>query len=63
MKRHRFFRGVDWDKLALRQALPPFVPKASSPTDTSYFEAEPVEPDDPEVDLVTVPEGAFRCFG
>jgi len=63
VKRHRFFRGVDWDKLLQRHALPPIIPKASSPTDTSYFEVEAIEPDDPEVDLVVVPESAFKTFG
>jgi len=63
VKRHRFFRGVDWDKLALRHALPPIVPHASGPTDTSYFEVEPLEPDDPELEKQVVPEGAFSVFG
>merc|ERR1711990_1422697 len=43
VKRHRFFRGIDWEKLGQRHALPPLVPHSASPTDTSYFEIEPVE--------------------
>lgn len=62
VKRHRFFRGVDWAKLAQRHALPPIVPHATSPTDTSYFEVEALEPDEPEVDAVVVPEDAFSVF-
>lgn len=66
VKRHRFFRGVDWDQLLQRVAPPPsacVVPRSSSPTDTSYFEVEPVEADEPEVERQAVPEGVFKVFG
>jgi len=63
VKRHRFFRGVDWDKLEQRHALPPLVPHSTSPTDTSYFEIEPIEPDEAEVEKQTVPDGVFKVFG
>lgn len=63
VKRHRFFRGVDWEKLSQRHALPPIVPRAASPTDTSYFEVEPLEPDEPEVEKQVVKEGIFAIFG
>jgi protein-serine/threonine kinase len=35
IKQHPFFRGVDWANM--RRVQPPFVPKLSSITDTSYF--------------------------
>lgn len=43
IKRHPFFRGVDWN--GLRRIRAPFEPKLSSNIDTQYF------PDDiPQVD-------------
>ncbi|KAJ6339130.1 hypothetical protein OIU76_008565 [Salix suchowensis] len=35
VKAHPFFKGVDWDNLALQKAA--FVPNPSSVDDTSYF--------------------------
>lgn len=35
VKAHPFFRGVDWDNLALQKAA--FVPNPNSVDDTSYF--------------------------
>lgn len=47
IKRHPFFRGVDWD--GIREFSAPFVPKLSSITDTSYFSTEELDqiPDGP----------------
>ena len=38
IKRHAFFRGVDWANM--RHVQPPFVPQLASITDTSYFPTE-----------------------
>lgn len=35
-KEHKFFAGIDWDKLA--EAPAPFIPNLKSDTDTRYFE-------------------------
>ncbi len=40
IRRHPFFRGVNWSNL--RAARPPFVPNLKSITDTSYFPIEDV---------------------
>ncbi|KNE69120.1 AGC/PKC protein kinase [Allomyces macrogynus ATCC 38327] len=40
IKRHAFFRGVDWDALTRKQIAPPFVPRLTSATDTSNFDTE-----------------------
>ncbi|KAJ3146454.1 hypothetical protein HDU86_008506 [Geranomyces michiganensis] len=42
IKRHPWFRSIDWDELPL--SVPPFVPTLKSDTDTSYF--DPVEDDE-----------------
>ncbi|EFA77558.1 hypothetical protein PPL_12161 [Heterostelium album PN500] len=42
IKKHPFFRGVNWDKI--RQQKAPFIPELKSPTDTSNFDE--YEPND-----------------
>ncbi|XP_072470564.1 cAMP-dependent protein kinase catalytic subunit PRKX isoform X1 [Notamacropus eugenii] len=41
VKRHRWFRSVDWDAVPQRKLKPPIVPKVSNDGDTSNFEAYP----------------------
>jgi len=62
VKRHRFFRGVDWAKVAARELTPPIIPKISSPTDSSYFEIEDPEPVNPQIEKTVVAEGLFSIF-
>ena len=38
---HRFFKGVDWDKILKKQITPPYVPKIKSNNDISNFSAYP----------------------
>ncbi|KAI8804110.1 kinase-like domain-containing protein [Cladochytrium replicatum] len=40
IKRHPFFKGVDWDAMLKLQIAPPYKPKISSPTDVSCFDEE-----------------------
>ncbi|KAM7041363.1 cAMP-dependent protein kinase catalytic subunit PRKX isoform 1-T1 [Molossus nigricans] len=58
VKRHRWFRTVDWEAVPQRKLKPPIVPKVSGEGDTSNFEsypehdwnaAPPVSPEDLEV--------------
>lgn len=37
LKRHPFFRGLNWDDLAARRVPAPFVPKISNELDVSNF--------------------------
>uniref|UniRef100_A0A5F8GZW0 Protein kinase cAMP-dependent X-linked catalytic subunit n=1 Tax=Monodelphis domestica TaxID=13616 RepID=A0A5F8GZW0_MONDO len=41
VKKHRWFRSVDWDAVPQRKLKPPIVPKVSNDGDTSNFEAYP----------------------
>lgn len=47
IKRHPFFRGVDWD--SIRRVDAPFIPKLRSITDTRFFPTDELEnvPDSP----------------
>ena len=38
IKRHEFFRGIDWDKLAKLQIKPPFKPNVTGIKDLRYFD-------------------------
>jgi serine/threonine protein kinase len=38
MKRHEFFRGIDWEKLQRREVKPPFRPNVSGIKDLRYFD-------------------------
>lgn len=38
LKKHEFFRDLDWDKLARSEIKPPFVPKIRDEKDLKYFD-------------------------
>ncbi|CAG8843010.1 1661_t:CDS:2, partial [Racocetra persica] len=40
IKRHPFFKGVNWDDMLSKKVPPPFYPTISSPADTSNFDEE-----------------------
>ncbi|KAI9005263.1 kinase-like domain-containing protein [Gaertneriomyces semiglobifer] len=40
IKKHPYFKGIDWNALLQFKITPPFYPKISSPTDTSNFDEE-----------------------
>lgn len=41
IKRHRWFRGVDWESVPHKKLKPPIVPKVTGDGDTSNFETYP----------------------
>ena len=47
IKRHKWFRGVDWDALVRKQVQAPIIPVCAHPGDTRNFETYP-EPGDEE---------------
>jgi len=49
VKRHKWFKGVDWEDVYYRKLKPPLVPKLKYEGDTSNFD------DYPEDDLNKVP--------
>ena len=38
LKKHAFFKSIDWDKLERKEVTPPFVPMCSSSDDVRYFD-------------------------
>ena len=59
VKRHKWFKGVDWEEVFYRKLKPPIVPKVSYDGDTRNFD------DYPETDWRKVPpvtERELRMF-
>lgn len=48
VKRHRWFRKVDWDALVARQCAPPFRPDVQGDRDTRRFDPYPGGDEDPD---------------
>ncbi|UIZ24937.1 hypothetical protein KXD40_006778 [Peronospora effusa] len=40
IKKHAFFKGIDWGLLEQKKILPPIIPNVMSNTDTTYFSEE-----------------------
>lgn len=38
IKKHEFFRGINWEKLAYRDVKAPFQPDVLNPKDLRYFD-------------------------
>jgi len=41
IKQHKWFKGIDWDRLFARKVKPPFIPAYKAPNDTSNFDKYP----------------------
>ena len=57
LKKHSFFRSLDWDKLERREIEPPFKPKVKGDRDVENFDAEFLR----EKAVITPPEPARFC--
>ena len=55
IKRHRFFKHVDWGKMLQQKEDPPFKPDIRGSKDISYFDRFPDLQEDEE--LVDDPDG------
>lgn len=62
IKTHKWFKGVEWDKLAFRQVKPPMVPQVAGDTDTSNFDKYPDSEEDQSPPLVGKDRDAFKDF-
>ena len=47
MKKHKWFKGVDWKLVSDRGIRPPWIPTVRSPEDTQHFEEYPDSPAPP----------------
>lgn len=62
IRRHKFFRGVDWHALAGLQIEAPIVPQVASQTDTHYFEEYDENDDKPPGELTEAEQEQFKDF-
>lgn len=61
VKKHRWFKGIDWDRLFLREIPAPIIPKVSSESDTQNFE-EYDEDWDLQEPQPEIPNAVFQDF-
>lgn len=40
IKKHPFFKNIDWDAIYAKKIKPPFIPRISSDSDTKYIDSE-----------------------
>ena len=40
LKKHPFFKDIDWNRLAIKEVKPPYVPKLESELDCSKIDPE-----------------------
>jgi protein kinase X len=60
VKKHKWFKGVDWDMVANRKIPPPWVPQIKKSDDTHYFDRYP---DSSKADdHIQVDQDLFRHF-
>ena len=64
LKRHEFFKGIDWNALFRKQLKPPFVPTLDvhNPGDSHYFDKEFTKRDPRDSPAVPASAGANRLF-
>jgi len=62
IKKHPWFKSVDWGKTFNRKAKPPFVPGYKSATDTSNFDKYPDSDPDNSVTLSAKDKELFKDF-
>jgi len=62
IKRHKWFRGLDWFSVFCRSYKPPYVPAFRAPNDTSNFDRYPENDDRPPVQLSQRDKDLFQDF-
>jgi serine/threonine protein kinase len=62
IKKHKWFKGVDWAKVYARKVKPPYVPAFKAPDDTSNFDKYPDSEEDVSAPLVGKDKEAFKDF-
>jgi serine/threonine protein kinase len=62
IKTHKWFKGIDWDKMLARQVKAPNTPQFASEYDTTNFDKYPDSEEDASPPLVGKDRDAFRDF-
>ncbi|KAF4654405.1 hypothetical protein FOL46_008735 [Perkinsus olseni] len=63
IKRHKWFKGIDWDAAFDRELPAPFIPQVRGPDDTSMFDRYPESTENSSPSIIGAEyEDAFRDF-
>mmetsp|Transcript_54283 Transcript_54283/g.168042 ORF Transcript_54283/g.168042 Transcript_54283/m.168042 type:complete len:327 (+) Transcript_54283:128-1108(+) len=62
LKRHKWYKGMDWDLLLNRTITPPFVPSVKSCDDTSMFDRYPESAENSAPTIAAKDQAAFEVF-
>lgn len=62
IKKHKWFKGIDWNKVLQRKVKPPYLPSFKAPNDTSNFDKYPDSVDNGGVALSAEDKEAFKKF-
>jgi len=62
IKKHKWFKGVDWDRVFARKVKPPYVPAYKAPNDTSHFDKYPDSEEEAGAPLDNKDREAFKDF-
>ena len=62
IKKHKWFKGVDWGKVFSRKVKPPYVPVVRAANDTSNFDKYPDSVEDVSAPLSSKDKEAFADF-
>lgn len=62
VKKHKWFRGVDWQGVLRREIPPPWIPEMKNQEDTNNFDKYPESMEEPKAPTAQQQKDAFIGF-
>jgi protein kinase A/protein kinase X len=62
IKKHKWYKGMDWAQLLARQVKPPMVPSVKAADDTSMFDRYPESTEASAASISAADQALFECF-
>lgn len=62
IKKHKWYKGFDWNQLANRQQRPPMIPEVKAADDTSMFDRYPESTEASAPTISSSDQSLFDCF-
>jgi len=62
VKKHKWFKGVDWNQVLNRQIPPPWIPEVINQDDTHNFDKYPESLEEPRIPSTQQQRDAFVGF-
>jgi len=63
VKKHKWFKGLEWDQLFMKNCNVPYLPPVERPDDTSMFDRYPDSNNQPSALLSQEDDALFHTFG